>query len=477
MNPPSSPASDGKSPAPDEKSSAPDGKSFAQRSIDSHAIPELSSRRIRRKLILAVLVVVSGCVILAVSKWQRSAVEFTVRPPVVDLTDAADGVRASILTASDAVMKSPESAATWGKLGMVFFAHQLDAEAAICFQHAVNRDATEFRWTYLLALALTATEHDRAIELLRRSLELRPDVAIAHARLGELLIDDGATADAAWHLQRAVRLAPADPRPHLALARIALQNGQLQQAQESAVTATQLAPDSRSAFEVLARTLAQAGQKENADEALGKSETLRDEPISWRDPFAEDVLSLRSDSADVIAVAEQLFAAGRTADAISHLRRNLSADFADPQLGLKLAEKYLATGQIPQAQELLSAVIARFPRNATGHFLNGVARLMSDRPDEAVTCFQSALELKPDYAMARYNLGQARLRQGDDAAALEQFRIATRLDPKMSEARINVARLLLKSGDTPGAISEFRTTLRYDPSDAEAAKSLRQLER
>jgi len=61
--------------------------------------------------------------------------------------------------------------------------------------------------------------------------------------------------------------------------------------------------------------------------------------------------------------------------------------------------------------------------------------------DGAIAQYREAIHLKPDYALAHYNLGNALYRKGDGQAAQEEFRRAFELDPDgaMAEYREAIA--------------------------------------
>lgn len=60
---------------------------------------------------------------------------------------------------------------------------------------------------------------------------------------------------------------------------------------------------------------------------------------------------------------------------------------------------------------------------------NGNRLTREARYEEAVTAFEEALTLYPQYSQARYNLGVVRMKMGDMARAEEQFRMFIEADP------------------------------------------------
>jgi tetratricopeptide (TPR) repeat protein len=66
---------------------------------------------------------------------------------------------------------------------------------------------------------------------------------------------------------------------------------------------------------------------------------------------------------------------------------------------------------------------------------------------EAAQSFQRTTDLKPDYALAHFNLGKCLQSQGDAAKAIEALRMALRYKPDFAEAHLSLADLLQQRGE------------------------------
>jgi tetratricopeptide (TPR) repeat protein len=105
---------------------------------------------------------------------------------------------------------------------------------------------------------------------------------------------------------------------------------------------------------------------------------------------------------------------------------------------------------------------------------------------EAISEYQTALRLKPDYEEARNNLAQgqsnaaeAQYSIGVDLAksrqpetAIPHFEEALRLKPDYVDAHNNLGVVLAGVGRAPDAISHFEAALRIDPNSADAHVNL-----
>ena len=67
---------------------------------------------------------------------------------------------------------------------------------------------------------------------------------------------------------------------------------------------------------------------------------------------------------------------------------------------------------------------------------------MQSRYDKSIPLLRQALELKPNYPEAHYNLGIALKEQGDLTAAINSYNTALQLKPNYPEAHLNLGNAL-----------------------------------
>jgi tetratricopeptide (TPR) repeat protein len=101
--------------------------------------------------------------------------------------------------------------------------------------------------------------------------------------------------------------------------------------------------------------------------------------------------------------------------------------------------------------------------------------------DEAISQYETALQIQSSKSEARYNLskavthtniGNALASKGDLDAAVRHYTKAVELRPDYADAHFDLANAFLREGRPDESIAEFEKTLAIQPDDAEAHSSL-----
>jgi tetratricopeptide (TPR) repeat protein len=91
---------------------------------------------------------------------------------------------------------------------------------------------------------------------------------------------------------------------------------------------------------------------------------------------------------------------------------------------------------------------------------------------EAMSHYQRALEIKPDYAEAHYNLADAFAHQNQSGLAIEHLEAAVKINPNYVKARNNLGVALIGAGRLDDAIGEFERVLELNPKSVSARINL-----
>lgn len=106
------------------------------------------------------------------------------------------------------------------------------------------------------------------------------------------------------------------------------------------------------------------------------------------------------------------------------------------------------------------------------HLYWGVSLAEAGRFDEAVAQYRRAVDLKPDYAPALYNLGNDMARRGQFEQAADLFQRAVAAQPAHARAHHNLATAMMQLGNFSQAERHFRIELNLQPGSAEAQRGL-----
>ena len=137
-------------------------------------------------------------------------------------------------------------------------------------------------------------------------------------------------------------------------------------------------------------------------------------------------------------------------------------------LGKALVNK----GKTDEAISQYQAAIRLYPDYADGHDALGLALAAAGKINEAISQFREAIRLKPDGAVAHYNLGITLGSKGQYDEAIRQFEEAIRLKPDDAEAHNNLGVTLFRKGETNEAISQFQEAVRLKPDYPQAQINL-----
>lgn len=393
-------------------------------------------------------------------------------PPDPDVAAMEPAVRRKIGAARQAVIAEPESAAAWGELGMVLHAHELFADAGACYRTAADLDPDDERWPYFLAVVLSveASDFEAARAAYRRTLELRPDYAPAHLRLGDLLAgaDELEAAEAAY--RRALELEPELAPAELGLGRSLLRRGRAEEAVEHLEQAQAALPRSGAALDALGRAYAQVGRVEEAREIAAKARGARGFDV-FADPLMSAVVAREVSSTLLWPRARQALADGRLDQALALLRRIAEQQPSDPEVHEQLGFAYSRDGKPPLAIEHLRRALALDPerhraRAQLGLLLLGRGDREGGDREEAVEQLRRAAAAEPGDGELRAHLGRALAAAGRGAEAIGEFEAAAAAtDPLPAWAYHEWGLALAGQRRFGEAVERFRDALEREPDN------------
>ncbi|HJT76014.1 MAG TPA: tetratricopeptide repeat protein, partial [Gemmataceae bacterium] len=298
-------------------------------------------------------------------------------------------------------------------------------------RQAVQSDADNGpAWHLLGDVLLSQNRSPDAADAYRQALRLQPGAPDLHYGLGLALARQGRPAEAVPHFRQALHRRPehAPARRHLGIALAEL--GRLDEALPLLRQAAQESPNSAPVHLNLGTALAQAGRPEEAAASL------------------EQALRLQPDyPAACYNLGNVLRELRRHEEAIERYRQalRLRPDYAEAfnNLGLALTE----ARRPEEAVVFLRQAVRLRPAMKEAH--NNLALAYADlgRFAEAEACCQEALRLDAGYVEAHSNLGNVYKEQGRLAEALACYQLALWLNPEAASTHYNRALAWLQRGD------------------------------
>jgi tetratricopeptide (TPR) repeat protein len=141
-------------------------------------------------------------------------------------------------------------------------------------------------------------------------------------------------------------------------------------------------------------------------------------------------------------------------------------------IGILMVCAWIQTGYWKSSETLWTHTLACTTGNDLAHYNLGVVLEQEGSVDEAITQFQEALQIKPNYAEAHNNLGLALFQRGRVDEATTQFQKAVQINPALAAAHNNLGKVLLEKGRVDEAISQYQKALQIEPDYLDAHVNL-----
>jgi tetratricopeptide (TPR) repeat protein len=263
-----------------------------------------------------------------------------------------------------------------------------------------------------------------------RSLELKPDSAMACYNLANALRVQGKVAKAVEYYERAVKLQPHLAEAHSNLASLLRLQGNLDASIAHYERALVFKPDLPALHYNLGNVLQNHGKP---DEAV--AHYLR--ALALKADYAEAWCNM----GNVCMSQDKLDEAAACYEHALTLKPDLAE--AHGNLGTTL----LTQGKLEAAMAHHERALALRPNLPDSHYNLGNALQAQGKLDAATQCYERALALQPDFAKALHNLGCVRHTLGDLAGALVLYRRAQALQPDFPQARFSESLAQLAMGD------------------------------
>ncbi len=316
--------------------------------------------------------------------------------------------------------------------------------AALALRPA-NADALH----YLGVLTHQRGDHEKALDLIGRALNLRPDVPQMLCNLAEVQRAARRPLEAEASTRRALKLCPDYPEALLNLAAALFQQKRFADAEDAARSALRLRPDFVGAHAALADALREQGRLRDAEESYRR------------------VLALASDHDTAMAnLGLMLLHIGRMEEGLELCRQAASRSSGEILPRQNLARMLLEYGRLDEAMQILEQALERTPNAAEISLLIGIAWDELGEVAEAANWLNRALHLDDGLLEARVRLAGLEADVENHQQALDILESVLQIDPARLDAIMGKARARLSLGDVDGSVADYRDAIRRYPESA-----------
>jgi len=355
----------------------------------------------------------------------------------------------------------------------------------------------------------------RALQELRRTVELEPHNLKAQVSLGNLLLAAGEYQDARERaelvlkedaknldaqillgdsyaglkdvqaslreIRQATELSPDKPRPFFNLAILQSGGQQNTQAEESFKKALQLDPKYLPAVLSLGNFYMRQKRWSESEQQFRRAIELQPkQPLSRvalaalylaQDQKAQAVQSLveakkalHDDSEGYRLLGDFYLLIGDLNKAVTEYHSLYREHPKDPVVRKNYIHLLTRAGRLDEAEKLNAEVLHQNPKDPGALIQRGEILSRQRRWTDAIQAFQSALKTGADGALAHYNLGLAFAGVGDTSQAETEWREAVRLRPGMVQAQRALADAALAKGDLAQLRQSGEAVVRLAPT-------------
>lgn len=405
--------------------------------------------------------------------------------------------------ALQAVAQAPENSLSHYTLGTVFNRKARFGEAKIQFQRAVelytynvqallglvNIAILEGQYTEaegLLDTVYSVSPEDNTANFFSAMLlALKGDDLAAREQLIELSFtgdDNPQTARLLGHvayrlgdydvalrkLQAVLDVAPFDRASRLIAVEILLIEGDAEQALDLLEPMVEdLGTNDLAAVTMAADATARLSDFERAIAYTKRAIELAQAPETILDA---ELVAEKIEIASVQIMKRQLasfyFSNGEAGAAVSTLEDMIAADPDDSTSMLMLTNLHMQQGDFVRAIGAASLLIEQFPESAAGHNALAAALHRQGNLTEALTAYDQAIAMAPEYVSALKNRGMLHLERETYDSALLDLRTVLDLTPDDLRARFMYARALAGGGRAADALDYYDELIRALPGSA-----------
>lgn len=342
------------------------------------------------------------------------------------------------------------------EIGLRFHRNGQLREAETIYLQVLQHDPRNADAMHLLGvLAQQANESATSVEMIRRAIEVKPDMPVFHYNLSEAHRTLGNFTLAEESLRRTVELAPDYRDAHNNLGVVLLELRRAPEAEAACREAVDIDPEFAAGWNNLGNALRFQERYPEAIEAYEQANRLRDD-------FAEAWHNLgvcQGRMGNAAAAVESLKTAIRLKPEAADVHNNLGV-------------MYYRLGRPTEASRSLTTAIKLKPDYVDAKVNLAAALREGGKADQSVKLCLEALEIQPDFAEAHNNLALSYKDLSNLTQAIEHADRALELRPDFVGAMVTRAMVLKDQKQSTRAREALEHVLQLQPNHALALNSL-----
>jgi tetratricopeptide (TPR) repeat protein len=236
------------------------------------------------------------------------------------------------------------------------------------------------------------------------------------------------------------------------------ESGAAQRTGDTLNDAIRRAPEDTFLYEGAANTLEATGYKDQAIAA-----------------YRELLKRLPGDFYGQLQLGRLLRETGKPGEARPLLEAATRGRPSQPDAWHELGQACFALGQFAPALDCTLRTLELRPQDPANHCYHGKVLAKLKRRPEALASFRRALELKPDFWEARFELAGELAWDNQIAEAAREYVEVLKIAPNHAVTHINLGTLLVRANRLDEAIQHFETALKLDPNSQPAREYLAQV--
>lgn len=384
----------------------------------------------------------------------------------------------AILACKNALEIAPQTADAYKILGDILYRQGKTAEALGIYAKAltINPNLTAV-YTNLGTLYADRKDWQKALDYYQQAVILNPNLAVTYRNLAKVWEELGNTKNALECFCRAIDLDPAilNPEDCFSFGKELYQQGKLKEASILLINGIKLNPQAKEELALLVKILEELGEWQQVviyyHQLMSFPESNSDYALSIRQKPIKKLLS----SSKSKCFSHKVIAKNTRTD-IPLLPQNV-----EQKLLPKVTSKAVENNSTPTTVNLLAPSTlpnsGQKPDSAFAWNNLGSVYAQKQQWAKAISCYQEALQLEPNFAKAYRNLARVYQKTGEDLKASLYWYEAFIFEPNVvtAEEYFSLATTLLQYQQQDKAIACLYHTIELDPSCDRAYATLNQL--